>query len=192
MGRGKVLPLTRRGWGVLALAVSAYAVGVALGYPLFRALGGIAAGVLLAAVLMTVRRPRVEVRRELYPDRVERGRPALAGLHVRNTGSRAQPALTAHDLTGDSAAAAERVAIRRLPPGAEATYRYELPTGRRGLLRVGPLVLERTDPLGLARRRVTAGGTTTLRVHPRRHPARPAVAGRPRHHHEGGTTDDSL
>lgn len=188
MGRAR-LPLTRRGWAVLVLAIAGYTGGVLAGYPVFRALAGVAFGGVVAAVLLTLRGPRVEVRRDLYPDRVERGRAALATLHVRNTGTRWQPALAAQDIAGD---VREQVEVRRLAPGAEATYRYELPTTRRGLLPVGPLVLERSDPLGLARHRLTAGGSTTLWVHPLRHPAKTAIAGRPRHHHDGRTTDDSL
>lgn len=185
----RVVPLTRRGWAVLVAAVVSYAAGVLAGYPVFRALAGLALGAVLAAILQTLRAPRVEVHRDLYPDRVERGSPALATLRVRNTGTRWQAALAAWDIAGE---ARERVAVRRLAPGAEATYRYELPTARRGLLPVGPLVLERSDPLGLARHRLAAGGSTTLWVHPKRHPAGSAIAGRPRHHHEGRTTDDSL
>jgi uncharacterized protein (DUF58 family) len=185
----RLVPLTRRGWTVLVAAIGLYAVGLLAGYVVFRALAGVAVGAVIAAILLTSRPPRVEVRRDLYPDRVERGRPALATLRVRNAGSRWQAALSAWDVAGE---AREQVAVRRLAPGAEATYRYELPTTRRGLLPVGPLVLERSDPLGLARHRLSAGGSTTLWVHPKRHAAGTAIAGRPRHHHEGRTTDDSL
>lgn len=184
-----LVPFTGRGIAVLVAAVVFAVVGIRAGYPLFTALAGVALGALVAAFALTVRRPHVEVRRDLYPDRVERGRPALATLRVRNAGTRLQAALSAYDVAGDFR---RRVRLRRLAPGAEATYRYELPTTRRGRMAVGPLVLERSDPLGLARRRVSAGGSTSLFVHPRRLPARTAVAGRPRHHHEGRSTDDSL
>lgn len=186
--RGR-LPLTGRGWVVLAVAALSYGFGVWAGYPLFRALGGVALGALLAAVALTARQPRVDVRRDVYPDRVERGRPALATLRVRNTRSRWQAAFVARDV---ACGATERVDVRRLAPGAEATYRYELPTSRRGRFEIGPLFLERSDPLGLARRQLATGASATLRVYPRRHLARTTPAGRPRHHHEGRTNDDSL
>ncbi|ONI67124.1 hypothetical protein BWI15_28580 [Kribbella sp. ALI-6-A] len=181
--------LTGRGVAVLAGAVVAYLLGELAGYALFRALAGIGLGALLAATFLTARRPQVEVRRDLSPDRVERGRPALATLRVRNAGTRWQPGFAAHDSAGDER---QHVRIRRLGPGGEATYRYELPTVRRGRLEVGPLVLERSDPLGLARNRLATGETATLWVHPKRHPTRTVVAGRPRHHHVGRTADDSL
>lgn len=181
--------LTRRGVAIVPASVAAYLLGELAGYALFRALAGIGLGAVLAAVVLTVRRPEVSVRRDLHPDRVERGRPALATLRVRNTGRRGQAAFAAHDSAGDEQ---QEVQIRPLAPGAEATYRYELPTSHRGRIQVGPLTLERTDPLGLARNRLATGATAALWIHPRRHPARTVVAGRPRHHHEGRTADDSL
>ncbi|TDO50639.1 uncharacterized protein (DUF58 family) [Kribbella sp. VKM Ac-2527] len=181
--------LTGRGIAVLVTSIAAYVIGEWAGYAFFRALAGLGLGALVAATVLTVRQPQVSVRRDLSPDRVERGRPALATLRVRNTGSRWQPAFAAHDVAGD---AREQVRIRRLGPDSEATYRYELPTSRRGRIAVGPLTLERRDPLGLARNSLATGEVATLWVHPRRHPTRTVVAGRPRHHHVGRTADDSL
>jgi uncharacterized protein (DUF58 family) len=181
--------LTGRGVAVLLASLAAYVLGELAGYALFRALAGLGLGALIAAIALTVRQPQVSVRRDLSPDRVERGRPALATLRVRNTGSRWQPAFAAHDSAGDER---QQVRIRRLAPDSEATYRYELPTSKRGRIEVGPLTLERRDPLGLARNRLATGDTATLWVHPKRHPTRTVVAGRPRHHHVGRTADDSL
>jgi uncharacterized protein (DUF58 family) len=181
--------LTGRGVAVLLASLAAYVLGELAGYAFFRALAGLGLGALIAAVVLTVRQPQVSVRRDLSPDRVERGRPALATLRVRNNGSRWQPAFAAHDSAGEER---QQVRIRRLAPDSEATYRYELPTSKRGRVEVGPLMLERRDPLGLARNRLATGETATLWVHPKRHPTRTAVAGRPRHHHVGRTADNSL
>ena len=180
--------LTRRGWAVLAVAVLAFVVGEWVGFPVLRALGGAAAGAVVAALMIVARRPAVAVTREVYPDRVQRGRPAFARLRVHNAGTRRQSGFTAGDQVSGGFHA---VAVRALPPGAEAVYHYELPTGRRGRFQVGPLTLERVDPLGLGRSRLTTGDTTTLWVYPRSHPVRALNAGPPRHHHEGRTTADS-
>lgn len=182
--------LTRRGVAILVFAVLSYALGEVAGYPFLRALAGAALGALLAGVLVTVRRPAVDVRRELAPDHVERGRPALARLLVRNPGTRRQPAFAARERVQGGEYVG--VTVRPLQPGAEAPYNYELPTRRRGKLSVGPLILERVDPFGLVRRPLTAGGEATLWVHPRIHPARALVGGHPRHHHEGYATHDRL
>ncbi len=181
--------LTPRGWAVLAAAVAVYALGEWVGFPLLRALAGAAFGAVVAALLLTARRPRVTVTREIYPDRVQRGRPAFARLRVRNAGTRRQGGFTAGDRIDGGFHA---VAVRPLAPGADAVYHYELPTARRGRFQVGPLTLERVDPLGLGRSRLTTGDTTTLWVHPKTYPVRALVAGHPRHHHEGRTSDDSL
>jgi uncharacterized protein (DUF58 family) len=154
-----------------------------------RALAGAALGAVLAALVITARRPRVTVSREVYPDRVQRGRPAFARLRVHNAGTRRHGGFIAGDRIDGGFHA---VAIRPLAPGADAVYHYELPTTRRGRFQVGPLTLERVDPLGLGRSRLSTGDTTTLWVHPRTYPVRALVSGHPRHHHEGRTTDDSL
>ena len=181
--------LTGRGTAVLVGGAVTLAVGLWGGYPFLRALGAIGLGAVLAAVLVTVRGLAVTVRREVYPDRVERGRPAVATLRVRNPGIRR----TGEFLALDPAGAVHRaVRVRALLPNVEAVYHYELPTDVRGRLRVGPLTLHRVDPLGLARNRLAIGDTATLWVHPRQLPARPPAGGHPRHHHEGVRTDATL
>jgi uncharacterized protein (DUF58 family) len=180
--------LTRRGWAVLVAAIVAYVCGVLAGFPVLRALGGVGVGVVAAALVVTARRPRVVVSREVYPDRVQRGRPAFARLRVHNDSQRRHGGFTAGDRVDGGFHA---VAVRPLAPGADAVYHYELPTARRGRIQVGPLTLERVDPLGLGRSRLTTGDTTTMWVHPRTYPVRALVAGHPRHHHEGRTSDDS-
>jgi uncharacterized protein (DUF58 family) len=135
------------------------------------------------------RRPRVVVNREIYPDRVQRGRPTFARLRVHNASTRRQSGFTAGDRAGPGFHA---ITVRTLPPGADAVYHYELPTDRRGRHQVGPLILERVDPLGLGRTRLATGDTTTLWVHPRVHPVRALLGSHSRHHHEGRTGDASL
>ena len=181
--------LTRRGWAVLVTAVVAYVCGAWVGFPVLRALGGAGLGAVAAALVVTARRPRVAVTREVYPDRVQRGRPAFARVRVHNDSPRRHGGFTAGDHV---AGGYHAVAVRSLAPGADAVYHYELPTARRGRLQVGPLTLERVDPLGLGRSRLTTGDTTTMWVHPKTYPVRALVAGHPRHHHEGRTTDNSL
>lgn len=173
--------LTVRGVVVLVLAVVLLGTAEWLGYPLFRALSYVLFGLLIAAVAVTARPVRVEVTRDVYPDRVERGKPALAKLRV--SGAR-QRGFLALDRAGDHVRA---VRVPRLV--ADASFNYELPTTRRGRMTVGPLTLHRVDPFGLARNRITTGQTATVWVHPRRYPARAVVSGHSRHHHVGRTTD---
>ncbi|GFJ95350.1 hypothetical protein [Phytohabitans rumicis] len=120
--------LTRRGLAVLVAGAVLLPFGQWGGYPFLRALGAALLGAVLAAVLLTVRGLTVRVRRSVYPDRVERGRPALASLRVGNPGARRMPGFLATDAAGG---AARTIRVRALPAGAEAFYHYELPTGTR-------------------------------------------------------------
>jgi uncharacterized protein (DUF58 family) len=181
--------LTRRGLAVLVAGVVLLLYGQWGGYPFPRVLGAVLLAVVLVAVLHTARRLTVRVRRSVYPDRVERGRPALASLRVANPGTRRIPGFLATDAVGG---ATRTIRVRALPAGAEAFHHYELPTGARGRTTVGPLVLHRVDPFGLARNRLPTGDTAPLWVHPRQLPARPLAGAYPRHHHEGATTDPAV
>lgn len=181
--------LTGRGMAALIVAVVCFGLGQWLGFPVLRGLAGAAFGAVLAGLVVTAQRPRVVVSREVYPDRVGRGKPAFARLRVDNPGTRRQGELIADDRIGSGYQA---VTVRPLAPGAQAVYHYELPTDRRGRFEVGPLTLRRADPLGLSRSSLTTGDTTTLWVHPRVHPVRALAGGRPRHHHEGKSSDDPL
>jgi len=181
--------LTLRGWVVLAAVPVLYVGGELSGFALSRALAGLAAGALVAALVVTSRRPQVTVSREVYPDRVECGQPAMALLRVHNPGSRRHPGFIAKDLF---AGHEHDVAVRDLAARSSATHRYQLPTEHRGVYAVGPLNLERRDPLGLVRSRVVAGDVTTLWVHPRRYPVRTVKVGWPRHHYDGPGSRDPL
>ncbi|MGH3240873.1 MAG: DUF58 domain-containing protein [Spirillospora sp.] len=158
-------------------------------YPFIAALGAAALGAVLAAVLLTARTLHVEVRRSVYPGRVEKGEPAMARLRVNNPGGRRLAAFTTTDALGETT---RTIRVRPLRPGAAASYTYEIPTGKRGRFTVGPLTLHRVDPLELARTRRPTGATDTLWVHPRQYPARAMTGGHRRHHHDGATTDDAL
>lgn len=175
--------LTRRGAGTLVAACALFALGQVAGYPLLLGVSAAALGSVVAALGVAARRPRVEVVRTLYPDRVERGRPAAVTLQIINPGPRRQPSFTVTDKVGDTYLTVE---VRSLAPGGQPDIRHnEIPTDRRGRHQIGPLTMSRTDALGLCSSRRSLGDTALLWVLPRTHPVRVVPAGRPRHHHEG-------
>lgn len=176
--------LTARGSAVLVVSVALVVFGQWAGYPLPRGLGAAGAVSVVAALVLVARRPRAELSRTVYPDRVERGRPALATVSVTNTSRRRQRGL---HLTDGVAHAPRVLTTSSLPPRRSVVRRYELPTTRRGRHTVGPLAMQRTDPFGLARRRWDAGECATLWVHPRRWPARPLSRRLLRHLRYAGT-----
>jgi uncharacterized protein (DUF58 family) len=180
--------LTRRGLCTLAVALVLIALGLVAGYPLLVTLGAIAVGAVGAAIGVAGRKPRAEVIRELFPDRVERNGRAVITLRVHNPGTRRQAGFTAVDRVGDDQMTIE---VRPLAAGAEQPYLNELPTGRRGRHEVGPLTLFRADALGLGRSELSLGETATLWVYPRTHQVGAVVGGLPLHHHDGEATETS-
>ncbi|MFI2650702.1 DUF58 domain-containing protein [Micromonospora fulviviridis] len=169
--------ITARGVGLLVAAVVLLGVGFRYAYPELTVLGA-AAGVAVGYALVTAAwRPRLTVERVADPDRVARGEPAAMVLTVRNTGRLRAANLLAEDRCGGRLVP---VPVLRLRPGRDTEVRYPVPTGRRGVVPVGPLRVTRRDPLGLVALARAYGGTVPVWVHPRIHPlsAVPTGAGR--------------
>lgn len=182
MGR---VPLTPRGWALAASSLVVTLAGSLLGYPELNALA--AAGLLLVAMALAgvARTVSFSAERRVVPDRVPVGGMAESLVTVANEGRRRSAGTLAVDRVG---AGAVDVAVPSLAPGRLHTVPYRLPTERRAVLTVGPLVVVRSDPLGLAERRLVVGGTRRLFVHPRAHAVAPLPAGRSRDI-EGPTSD---
>jgi uncharacterized protein (DUF58 family) len=177
--------LTPLGWGIAAASAVLYGLGAWLGYPepLALALGGALA--VVAAVLWTLPRPRLTVRREIAPLKVARGEPSRSVLTLTNTGRLRRSGLRVRDVCGTGEIDVEVPALR---PGVPEAVGYALPTDRRGELPVGPLRLVRGDLFGLARRVREYGERQTLLVRPRT-VALPLLPSGRNHHLEGPTTD---
>lgn len=177
--------LTRLGWGIAAASVVLYAAGAWLGYPepVVLAAGGLLA--VVTALVWTLPRPRLAVRREITPLKVARGQAAGGVLHITNTGRLRRAGMRAQDLCG---AGAIDVELPGLHPGRTESVTYSLPTDRRGEITVGPLRLVRADPFGLARRVREYGERQTLLVRPRT-VALPLLPSGRNHHLEGPTSD---
>lgn len=173
---------TRRGVTLAVLAVVLLGAGLALGNPVLRGLGGFAAGAVAVALVPSLVRLRPAVDRTVRPARLERGEHATARLVVGNDSDQRQPGFTALDRVGGGVI---EVLVPALGPGESSEHLYDIPAQRRGRVEVGPLTVERADPLGLARSRTEVGDVQALWVHPRRHDVRVAQGGGLRHHHEG-------
>jgi len=157
--------LTTTGWGVAIGAMALIVVGRLLGiFELFLVGAGGVALVVLAAVRVATLRLRVDVARELHPARVHAGTPSRVELRVRNRSGMRTPVLTLRDPVGRGRTA--RVVLAPLARDETVRAAYRLPTERRGLLRVGPMAIEVTDPFGLASSTTEGAGVTELTVWP--------------------------
>lgn len=165
---------TARGLALAGGGVILIGAGFAFGYPELTVLGVAALLAAAWAVGDGAWQPRLSVTRSVEPDRVSRGEPCAQTLVVRN-GSRLRSAtLVAEDSCGGRPVP---VPLIRLRPARDTTVTYPVPTGRRGVVRIGPLSVTRRDPLGLLGTSRTHGGTAQVWVHPRTHPLRAVPVG---------------
>ncbi|MGH9247516.1 MAG: DUF58 domain-containing protein [Acidimicrobiales bacterium] len=158
--------LTRQGWLLGASALGLVAVGRFFGMEELFVLG-LACGILLAAAAIWVGRTqfRLEVSRHVLPARVNAGSPSRVELAIRNVGTRGTPVLRFFDPVSRTRGA--EILLAPLAPLRSSRAAYHLPTERRGILRLGPLTVEVSDPFGLARTSTVAAGRTEVIVYPR-------------------------
>ncbi len=157
--------LTRQGWAVLVGAV-----GVLIAARLFGILElyivGAALLLLAAATVVYVRtiRARLRVRRTLNPARVHAGDAARVEVTATNTGKGRTAVLSLRDPVAGTRGARLHLVPLRHAERARAAYR--LPTEHRGVVAVGPLTIEVSDPFGLARHRRLGAPQLELTVFP--------------------------
>jgi uncharacterized protein (DUF58 family) len=161
--------LTGAGWTALIGGTALLPAGLASGYPTLTGLSLAAGAALVLAVLVTLARPRVTVRRFLTNDRVTVGEPARVRLEVENLSRLPAPGFDAIEQVDG---APLRVPVPGLAPREHRRVQLPVATPRRGLVRLGPVVAEHRDPLGLVRRVQPLSDQAWLWVRPPVHPAR--------------------
>jgi uncharacterized protein (DUF58 family) len=158
--------LTVQGRLTLLCAFGLLVAGRLLGAIELYVLGSVLAVlVAITAAGVSLTRIRIDVSRELHPPRVYAGTPSRVEVNVANQGTSRSPLLSLHDAVSRTRGA--RLLVGPLAPGESARAAYRLPTDRRGILTVGPLEVELTDPFGLAKVTLTASGASDLTVYPR-------------------------
>ncbi len=185
---GRVLAgVTGFGWTVLALAGFCWLLAALVGWHEL----ALAAAVLLVAFalacLFAVGRMTLRVELEADPVRVTVGESSAALVRVTNLAR--TPALP----IGLEFPVGTAVGRFTLPPLASSACHDEvviIPTQKRGVIELGPVVTQRGDPFGLVRREVTWTQRLELFVHPRRVPLEPLGSGLLRDL-EGHTTNDT-
>ncbi|MDN4614338.1 DUF58 domain-containing protein [Leifsonia sp. F6_8S_P_1B] len=157
-------PIGAPGAATLAVAVVLVAGGLVAGWLELVVPGLALLALLVTGALMTIGRSAYDVRVDLTRSKVRVGERAIGRIVVLATGSRrSAPSL----LTLPVGANAADFELPGLSPGQEFDESFIVPTARRGVVRVGPVVSRRGDPLGLLRRTVTWTEQETIHVHPR-------------------------
>lgn len=155
--------LTGAGRTLVALAAVLLVTGLALGYASLTAIALAFLVALGAAVAWVLRRPRVDASRTIHPVRITVGGTALSELTVVNRSRRRTAGGVALEGFGDQHLP---VVLPALEPGESQTVVQPLPTDRRGVFQVGPLLVSRSDPFGLLRVGQHQRDMATLWVHP--------------------------
>jgi uncharacterized protein (DUF58 family) len=122
---------------------------------------------LVAWLVVTVRRPQVEVNRWIRPSVLTAGDVGRVEVLVEQVGRTRSPAFELVEPVGATRTA--RMTVAPLGPGSDVSAGYRIPTDRRGVLTIGPLTAYRQDVLGLARSTIEVAGVEDVLVSPRAH-----------------------
>ncbi len=157
---------TRNGRALIVVSLALFTAGWLLRYGPLVIIGAVLATALVAAVVLVSQRPSLDVQRRVVPDRVTAGQDAVAHLRITNDGRRILRDGVALERFGDGLIP---LTIPQLQPGQSVESIERLPTDRRGVFQVGPLVINRSDPFGLVRKGDWKASSATLWVHPLLH-----------------------
>ncbi len=156
---------TRQGWTVLLGAVAAFVIGRVFGIvELFIIGAGLALAVLVAVLAVRLRRPRLRISRWVHPSVLTVGDTGRVDLLVEQEGAMRSPRVDLTEPVGRTNTA--HMTIAPLRSGEQVTAGYRVPALRRGVLTVGPTMLERRDLLGLASDFRIAASETEVTVAP--------------------------
>lgn len=166
--------MTRAGIGALVTGAVLVALGAVLVWPALVVLGSGELVALALALGWVLRPPALAIDRQIHPDRVPKGAPAVVYLDVANTGRAKVPVTVALQPYGDIMV---RAVLPELEGGERGVRTYRLPTSRRGVFALGPLEVVRSDPFELVRVVRRFGEPTELWVYPRILPLVPLASG---------------
>ncbi|GAB3117371.1 DUF58 domain-containing protein [Janibacter alkaliphilus] len=157
--------ITRLGWSTLALGLACGLLAVLLGWVELALVAVLAVMVVVLCVAAAVGRHRADVELSVVPARVDIGERCRGRVVITNASRRTMlPSLVRLPVGGQESVFVVPLLRRR----ARHSHTFEVDTGRRGVVPVGPPRTEHGDPLGITRRVKTFGGTTSVHVHPRR------------------------
>ncbi|MEO6570817.1 MAG: DUF58 domain-containing protein [Ilumatobacteraceae bacterium] len=156
---------TRQGWTVAVGAIGALVIGRVFAIvELFVIGAGLAIAVVAAVLVVALRSPDLTIGRWAHPSVLTVGDTGRVDLTIQNRSSFRSPRIDLTEPVGVDNTA--HMTVSALAAGTQVTAGYRVPALRRGVLVVGPAVLERRDLLGLAYQRRIAAGAIELTVAP--------------------------
>ncbi len=156
---------TRQGWTVAIGSATAFAIGRVFGIVELYVIGAaLLIAVVLAVIVVRCGPPNLSVARWAHPSILTVGDTGRVDLLLVNRSTRRSPRIDLTEPVGLNSTA--RMTIGPLRRNEEVTAGYRVPATRRGAMRLGPTVLERSDVLGLASSSRIGAGSTELVVAP--------------------------
>jgi uncharacterized protein (DUF58 family) len=164
----RVARLTRRGWSLLVLGVIAVAASYVLGRRELLYLGCFALLLPLVALAFVRWRPmRLSVVRSFSPSAVGAGHPSVVGVEVKNLSPNSTIDANWRDSLPWEPYATAPGWLQPLQSGRTALrLRYEVIPPSRGIFEVGPMLVDFSDPFGLADGALAVGVPQMLIVTP--------------------------
>lgn len=165
--RGRVVSLTVRGGTTLVVAVVAFLLAYLLDWPellIVACFCGIPP--LLALVFVVRMRPRITVTRFVSPAIISAGSTGSASVRLNTRGGSRTVFARWRDYLPWSPGSTRIESLPTPGVGGSSTLQYAFAPPRRGIVELGPLVIEVADPFGLARGEFSVGGLQRVVVAP--------------------------
>lgn len=156
--------VTALGWSMLAVVPLSFAFGYGLGWMELVVVAWAGLVLLLVAVVYLVGRSSFTVELRLAHSRVVVGEQASGSVIIANPVRHRILGASVEIPVGNALAA---VTMPSLARGAVFAHEFPVPTGRRGVLQIGPVRTVRADPIGLVRRELLWTDSQWMYVHPR-------------------------
>ena len=159
--RAVVTPL---GWSLTVTVAAAFLVGYQAGWTELVAIAWAGTVLILAALAYLIGRTSYAVSLGMGADRAVVGDLVEGTVTALNPARRRLPGSSLEVPVGGETTV---FAMPGLRPGGKHTERFTIPTGRRGVVEVGPVRTVRADPIGLVRKERVRAETMHVVVHPR-------------------------
>ena len=152
------------GWTVILLTAVSWVLAVTVHWLEFAYVTVFLLVILVIALVLSLGRLKLGVRLDVDPRRVTVGDTAATRVEIVNQASTPLLGLSVEIPIGESAA---RYHLPTVPPGGHCEEVTLIPTSRRAVITVGPVISQRGDPFNVFRRQVAWTPAIELFIHPR-------------------------